>query len=175
MSALTTFNPSAAFESEVADLLHAYDDLRDALFEQNRQKIASALSPAKRIAVDELRLQLDAAGAPASHNEIVAAVAQLMSVTKMTGGLNVDVYLKTLIEDIEREAPTRIVLLMAMRKVRHTTDFIPSIRQVMVALEETAANFRSASYRLKSLPERIMEAEAFLSPDRMPARLEERT
>lgn len=153
----------AKLEASVTAVLAAYGDLRDALEARNPDRIARTLPAAEAVPVPELRRQVALAKAPAELDEIRARVAHLIAVTKHLEKVDGE-FGPTLVEDLRAERPSQIALVTAMRRLRTSCKFLPSIAEVIEAVREVEATYRSATYRLENLPDRIAEARATVGP-----------
>lgn len=159
--AIAPVRPEKRIADTVAELLAAYDRLRDGLLERRPSDVREGLERLKVLDLDKIGKDLAAGRTPATAGEIEAAVGQLIAVTKHLDKVDGPLFHEALVRFIADEQPSRIGLATAMRRVQLTARYTPSIAEVIEALKAAEADFRSAATRLETLPNRIQETEMF--------------
>jgi hypothetical protein len=109
---------------------------------------------------DELRR----VGAIAPRTELKAFVRMLVSAWP-NASQNNDLagYSAQLAQDVERVRPSRYALEVGARQLRRTSRFLPSISEVLDALEEADHRIIRATRALAQLPARLAEAKQALA------------
>lgn len=160
--AIAPVRPEKRVADTVAELLAAYDCLRDGLLERRPSDVREGLARLKALDLDRIGKDLAAGRTPATAGEIEAAVGQLIAVTKHLDKVDGPLFHGALVRFISEEQPTRIGLTAAFRTVLLTARYTPSIAEVIEILKAAESDFRSATTRLESLPDRLKEGELFL-------------
>jgi hypothetical protein len=141
----------------------AYADLGEALESGNAAKGARALDRAEGAGVLAQAEQWPGLESrPAGFAEIKYRVGALVLVMKNLEKVDPQLFVRQLCEDIAAELPTRLGLSTAMRKIRTSEEFLPSIATVIRTIREVESDYRSTKTRAGWLPGKMAEARAFL-------------
>lgn len=160
--ALPAVRSDRRLQAAIDILLPAYDDLRDGEMDGRAQQVRDGLNRLTALRWQELIGPIESGRRAATVDDIRLAVAELFAVTKHLDKVDGPVFQAALIQDIGDEEPTRLGLALALRKVRQTCRYMPSLAEVIDALRASESALRSAVTRLERLPDLIGRAEAFL-------------
>lgn len=147
----------------VAELLSAYDQLRDGLMARRISDAREGLARVKAMNLAAIAADIERGRAAATPLEIEAAVGQLIGCTKHLNKVDGPLFHETLSEFIQQEKPTRLGLADAVRKVILSAKFTPSIAEVIETLRAVESDLRSARQRLEWLPDHVKAAEEYLN------------
>jgi hypothetical protein len=105
---------------------------------------------------------------PAGKDEIATELMRLVACFPNATRANLKIYSEQLAEDVISVSPGRIVLRLAMRNLRRTSTFLPSIAEALKEIETARTVINDARHLLTRLPKlreetraKLQEAEAW--------------
>jgi hypothetical protein len=117
-------------------------------------------------AVDKINTRLQKLNKPATKIEIANHLALLLKSFPNAGKDNAEVFGRMLCEDVAAQQPTAGGLEAACRQLRRTCRFIPTIAEVLEALDKAEGTQRQIIRTLSSFPEHRRKIIAQITHDK---------
>jgi hypothetical protein len=169
---LTSFNLPAVAPlkgSQIDDLIVSSGKVRMGIFDgpgspSGIDGLRRAINEADRFQseVNQQANALRGLMAPISVADIGKQVMIFVSSWPNASGGDLAGYGAQLAQDVIDCQPSRYAITEGFRKLRRTSKFLPSISEVMAALEDAHKRIRNASLHIAELPHAITEARAKL-------------
>ncbi len=107
----------------------------------------------------EARMLAESIGAGMPEKELVMTVGEMIGSFPPRPGQDLQIFTRMMVLDVIRAAPSRAALDAACRSLRASCTFLPSIKEVLDAVEAQKAACASRAALLERLPRRIAELD----------------
>jgi hypothetical protein len=155
-STLPTVRPPEALEMAVNSALKVVDAVRPSTMPANAPEMRAALTRAEALDLDDLRRRLDDASQPATVKQVAVLCARLVA-GYPTKNRDPE-FGSILFEETAASQPSLAALEAAVRHLMRTEKFLPSIAEVLEALDEAESHLAYKRRELAAAPERIEQA-----------------
>jgi hypothetical protein len=127
----------------------------DQVCDREAMRLAVDRAPATIAASQALLQRLRVLNRPASRAEIAQHLLILVGAFPNTARADLKLFSRVLAEDVASAQPSAIVLERACRRIRRTATFVPTIAEVLAAIEMEEKSVKGSIFWLANHPEQI--------------------